>query len=950
MKKRLFGLVTICLLLSFCICFGVACNSNKNTEPTTTTAETEAPATEAPTTETNTETQTEAPTTAPESDTVADTSSESTSEEASEAESESAPESTSEKVSETEAESTTETETVSETTTEVETTTEAESESEVETTTEVESESEVETTTEAESESEVETTTEAESESEVETTTEAESESEVETTTEAESESEVETTTEAESESDTEVTPDTETESESESETETETETEEVTTEEVTTEVDNTDRINILKDPTKVTFYGSKVITFKDVITDRNNCVAAITKDKEYGTVLRLTTNANSSDPFVMFRYENYVKAHNLTPVSADEYKYVVLTVKAENCTCETFELFYCAGNITGPTAGYMTTGAFNSTLDGWQKIVFDLSNVDFSGTVHAFRLDFLSAPGSGKETIYIAGMDFYKTREEAFGDIDIDLSRPGEGVEYTEHKFAGVNYNAVTAPNEDENLLLWFDHMTEKVPRHVVEPTNRKTYVISMAGNSIENCQVFLAPTAADANVNVSISNFTNGSSVLRTELLRENYLNINGVYYPDALPKVNGSVSIKKNNSQGFVIKVWADANQPAGLYSATFTVTDANTGNVIKQANVYVNVLDFSLPEETTLKSAIGLSKWNIGVSYQNNGLSANFDDLYKTYYDFLLENRLCAYQLPYDLYDSRAIAYLNNPRVNSFVINKSVSNGEDMTSPYNYLKDNASWMDKGMFYYVDEPCESEKLNLIAAYGNRLEANFPGYQQISPFFTNVDYNGVDQVEFMSPYINIWCTKMFAFTPRDKYMVSGVQYMTSRIQDERYGTFAERVEEFKAQGEKLWLYICWEPEQPYTNWLIMGDGTETIVSIWQCMMLDAEGILYWDASYWNSSDPFNNMPPLIGATAHGDGVLLYSGALVGSYEPVSSMRLESIRQGMQDHMMLSMLDDVMCDKFVAKVTEDVITYTNDDDYLNYVRQNLGLYIEAHN
>ena len=733
------------------------------------------------------------------------------------------------------------------------------------------------------------------------------------------------------------------TEESSDAETETETETQ---TEEITTEVDNTERINVPKDPSKVMFYNSKVILFKNVFTDANQCDRSIAKDKTYGTVLQLTTKPGASDPYVTFKYEDYVKAHKLTPVSADEYKYIVLTIKAENCTCETFELFYCAGDITGPTAGYMTTGSFNSTVDGWQKIVFDLSKVNFSGTVHSFRFDFLSAPGSEKETVYIASMDFYKTKDEAFGDIDIDLTRPGEGVEYTEPTVSGVNYDKITAPNEDKNLLLWFDHMTEKVPQHIVEPTDRNTYVINMAGNSIENCQVFLAPTVSDANINISISPFTNSKgTTLKTEILRENYLNINGVYYPDALPKVDGSVKIKAGNSQGFVIKTWAETNQEAGLYSAVVTVTDASNGKVIKQANVYANVLGFSLSEETTLKSAIGLSSWSIGVTYNNKGMyNYSGEELYKIYYDFLLENRLCAYQLPYSLYDSRAIEYLNNPRVNSFVINKSVSNGEDSASAYNYLKDNASWMDKGFFYYVDEPSESEKLNLIETYGNRLEANFPGYQQISPFFTNVDYNGVDQVEFMSPYINIWCTKMFAFTPRDKYMVSGVQYMTSRLQDERYGTFAERIEEFKAQGEELWLYICWEPEQPYTNWLIMGDGTETIVSIWQCMMLDAEGILYWDASYWNSSDPLNYMPPLIGATAHGDGVLLYSGAEVGSYEPISSMRLESIRQGMQDHMMLSMLDEARAAEFISMVTEDVITYTNDDDYLNYVRQLLAL------
>lgn len=761
-------------------------------------------------------------------------------------------------------------------------------------------------------------------------------------TEDSENSSEAQTTSEPASESQSETESVTETPSETVSETETETETE---TEEETTDL--TSRNNEPTDPAHITFYSSKKIALKSTFTNPNQCTSRITRDSSFGTILTLQTNVNASDPYVTFNYAAYIKAHDMTPISADEYKYIVFTIKAEDCTNETFELFYCAGNITGPTAGYMKTASFNSTLDGWQKIVFDLSGVDFSGQINAFRLDFLAAPGSGKETVHIASMDFYKTKEEALGDLNIDTSRPGDGVEYEEHKFDGVNYDKVTAPYEDESLLLWFDHMTEKVPQHIVNPKNRYTYVINMAGNSIENCQVFLSPTVANANVNVSISDFKNSNgNTLKTQLLRENYLNINGVYYPDALPKIDGAVSIKAGNSQGFVIKVWADTNEEAGLYSATLTVTDAASGKVVKTANVYVNVLGFSLSEESSLKSAVGLSQWSIGVTYQNKGLlNYSGEELYKIYYDFLLENRLCAYQLPYSIYDNRCISYLDNPRVNSFVINKS--GGDHAGNAYSVLKNNQNWMDKGFFYYVDEPSESGKLNELQNCGNQLAGAFPGYNQISPFFTNIDINGVDQIEFMSPYINIWCTKMFAFTPRDKYMMSGVQYMTSRLQDERYGTFAERIEEFRKNGEEMWLYICWEPEQPYTNWLIMGDGTETIVSIWQCKMTDADGILYWDTSYWNSSDPLNNMPPLIGATAHGDGVLLYSGAEVGSYEPISSMRLESIRQGMQDHMMLSMLDEATCDKFVAMVTEDVITYTNNDDYLNYVRQLLAFEVE---
>jgi hypothetical protein len=248
-----------------------------------------------------------------------------------------------------------------------------------------------------------------------------------------------------------------------------------------------------------------------------------------------------------------------------------------------------------------------------------------------------------------------------------------------------------------------------------------------------------------------------------------------------------------------------------------------------------------------------------------------------------------------------------------------------------------------MKKGFYYYVDEPCEMGKLNDLAGAGNRLSQTFPGYKQVSPFFTNVTVGDKDQIEFMKDYVNIWCTKPFAFTPRDKAMIGGTQFMTTAAQDEKYGTFAERINALKAQGHELWLYVCWEPAQPYVNWLALGDGTEPIVSIWQCKMTDATGMLYWDAAYWSDDNPMNTLKPLIGATAHGDGILLYSGALVGIYEPISSIRLENIRNGIQDYQLLTMLEELVgeeaADEMVAMVTTDVITYTNDDDYLKAVR-----------
>lgn len=717
--------------------------------------------------------------------------------------------------------------------------------------------------------------------------------------------------------------------------TETETETEETVTENPSA------RINIPTDPAHVTFYEPTNYKIQKVFKDRNQCRFDIKADETYGSVLKLTATANANDPYIMFHYDQYMKNEGLTPVSADEYKCIVMTIRAEDCTSETFEMFYCAGAVTDVTIGCSASSSFNASADGWQYILFDLSDAVWSGDAIKFRFDFLATAGKKSESIYIYAMDFYPSMSDAYAAIGVDVTRPGEGSDLTEEPVAGVEYDKITAPEEDASVDMWFDHMTEKYDQTNTTSSGRYTYVIHMAGNSIEDCQFFLSPES-DRSFSVSLSDFSDGNGhTLTARLFYEHYAEVLGEMLPDALPPLEGNITVSGGHSQGFVVKVWADADQPAGLYEATVNVTDAATGKIIKTAKVYTQVYGFSLSEETALRSAVGLSAWSIYVTYHNTyGMTdLSSEELYKIYYDFLLENRLCAYNLPYNLNDSRVTEYLNNPRVNSFVINKISG---DVTEAYNILKNEPAWMKKGFYYFVDEPSSLALLQSLASYGQQLEEQFPGYQQVSPFFTDITVGDTDQIEYMKPYINIWCTKPFALTPRDKMMVAGTQYVSSTVQEAQYGTFAERMAALKERGDELWLYVCWEPEQPYVNWLVRGDGTEPIVSIWQCKMAGASGILYWDATYWNA-DPMNDLTPLVGTTSQGDGILLYSGAQIGSYEPISSIRLETVRMGIQDYQLLTMLEEALGEEaaaeMVAMVTEDVITYTSDDDYLHAVR-----------
>lgn len=77
------------------------------------------------------------------------------------------------------------------------------------------------------------------------------------------------------------------------------------------------------------------------------------------------------------------------------------------------------------------------------------------------------------------------------------------------------------------------------------------------------------------------------------------------------------------------------------------------------------------------------------------------------------------------------------------------------------------------------------------------------------------------------------------------------------------------------------------------------------------------------------------------------GDGSLLYPGTRFGIEGPVTSVRLESIRDGLEDHEYLVLAEetfgreDVM--DLVRQVTHDLRNYTRDPQVFDSVRRRIG-------
>ena len=508
----------------------------------------------------------------------------------------------------------------------------------------------------------------------------------------------------------------------------------------------------------------------------------------------------------------------------------------------------------------------------------------------------------------------------------------------------------------------MWFDHVTVKTLQKDTASTGMTSYHMYMAKNEIENFQFFLSPDEK-GKFDVSVTDFVNESGdKLACELYFEHYFtHLENGKMPDALPPVTKAVEIDAGVSQGFYGKVKTTADTPAGTYTATVTV--AKDGAAVKTGEVTLTVWDFTLTEETPFTTVTDIGKFGV---YSHHGIPDGDDGtLYKNYYDFALENRICAYTLPYDILSDEVNEYLDNPRVNGFMIGGDYNglNVEDtaITSIYEKLSKNPDWFDKGIWYYVDEPTEMGKLNQIKAAGEKLAKLYPGYQMVSPYFFNIQVTQeLDQIAFMAPYINVWCTKINAWTPADT-TVPGAIHMLSQAQINKNGDYASRMEKEVAEGDKNWVYYCWEPLGPYTTFDASRQTLEQRVALWQAMDNDTTGLLYftsteWTGGMWRTIHKINAGGELV----YGDGILLYPGVYPGAEPldgPISSMRFESLRDGIEDYMYLDMakelvaqglLNEDMYEEIMDIVTVSAVEWCKDSDKFYDVRVALGNLIES--
>lgn len=158
---------------------------------------------------------------------------------------------------------------------------------------------------------------------------------------------------------------------------------------------------------------------------------------------------------------------------------------------------------------------------------------------------------------------------------------------------------------------------------------------------------------------------------------------------------------------------------------------------------------------------------------------------------------------------------------------------------------------------------------------------------------------------------------------------------------------------------GDKLMLSVCiWPSERP--NLFIEYPLIDARIMPWIAFRVGATGFEYWEMfaswknnlgnkSWWRNPRTSWKL-----AKPHGDGLLIYPGP---AGEPISSLRLESLRDGIEDYEYLVLLSQQhnpeaieLLEKAKNSLVSGIVTYESDPNAILQLRKQIALAIEKAN
>ncbi len=548
-----------------------------------------------------------------------------------------------------------------------------------------------------------------------------------------------------------------------------------------------------------------------------------------------------------------------------------------------------------------------------------------------------------------------------------------------------------------DGPTAVWWCDATWKIPRSRPVPKAAGAAVrLEAARHDREAAQLVVRPTRPLRGLTATASDLRGpDDSAIDADKVR-----ISQVYYhfvhhttdsvgvrdwwPDALPPLDEPIDVAAGQNQPIWVLIHVPPDAIPGDYRSTVTL---EADGFIAEVPIHLHVWDFALPERNHLETAFGFSPHTV---FQYHGLKTETDKrkVLDLYFQSFSEHRISPYdptpldsirvefvpdtdppcaRLDFTDYDramSQAVARYHftgfrlkvqgmgggtfharhPPKIGEF--GEETPEYQAMFSSYvsqlqAHLREQG-WLDMAYVYWFDEPAPRD-FDFVAQGMRRLKTYAPGLRRM---LTEEPGDNV-----LSGLVDIWCPVSFHYDHAE-------------------------AEKRRAHNERFWWYVCTGPKAPYCTLFIDHPATELRTWHWQTWQRDIVGTLVWQTNYWTSTAAFPDQPqnPYLdpmgyvsgystprGVKRHwgnGDGRFIYpplaaaepgaSGDGPVIAPPVSSIRWEMLREGVEDYEYLYLLRELIEDRRArlsdeqlehfqsllvvpAEITSDMTTFSTD-------------------
>lgn len=556
-----------------------------------------------------------------------------------------------------------------------------------------------------------------------------------------------------------------------------------------------------------------------------------------------------------------------------------------------------------------------------------------------------------------------------------------------------------LSSPTRSANITAWAVNNTMKVrtpiskgdylPHFLSHPQSdnsvwdgsTKEIEICCARNEQEGFQIIISAEKGDLRgVTIDMETLTRGSdsiSKANVEFLLEKYVyaphasdnNLGAQppwdseaegYWPDPLPPLIGAFDVNDGENQPVWINVRVPKGTPAGTYTADIIINADNAPSEI--LHLKFKVWDFTLPDKFHLRThyAVACHMDNISEFFNlplyesspgpdtNPKYSTEYKRIAKKFHEIL-----CQYHISPRWYYPQQEDFTRNGTQITIDWTDIDQWLDDLYFKYHSNAFGMGWYGfAGGASYFDYPFDHSDPNyetLVTNYMSQLADHYRQRGMIEDCYVYMDEPAdVNQVEYYADLLH-------GIDPDIKLLTAGypwsnkVDIIANNWLD---NNGEEDVPRLLSQGIEVWKYVCNYPPYPYAAYWLDHPAIEHRILKWQCRKYNITGFLYWGVEAWHD---YEGTHPSVWDEVRGegsDGILLYPGTPDRGFDniPIKSLRLEVIREGIEDYEYFVLLDEAG-DNFAKEKIDKMVTtlsdFERDADILYEARNALGARIE---